>query len=88
MRSEFTKRAAPFLAMVVAGYFLGIYLDQRFTSDEAFYLTASNDRTETPAPTTSTATTSAAACVRKDGSWKNWPWPNVPALSPKCADDR
>ena len=20
----------------------------------------------------------------EDGSWKNWPWPNVPALSPKC----
>ncbi|RTE88221.1 MULTISPECIES: hypothetical protein [Bradyrhizobium] len=24
------------------------------------------------------------ACVGEDGSWKNWPWPNVPALSPKC----
>jgi hypothetical protein len=86
MRSEFAKRAAPFLAMVVAGYFLGTYLDQRFTSDEAFYLRASSDRGEALA--ISTATTSAAACVRKDGSWKNWPWPNVPALSPKCADDR
>lgn len=25
-----------------------------------------------------------SACVGDDGSWKNWPWPNVPALSPKC----
>ncbi|WP_025034018.1 hypothetical protein [Bradyrhizobium sp. DOA9] len=24
------------------------------------------------------------ACVGEDGSWKNWLWPNVPALSPKC----
>ncbi|TFV70620.1 hypothetical protein E4K64_29075 [Bradyrhizobium frederickii] len=26
----------------------------------------------------------APACVGEDGSWKNWLWPNVPALSPKC----
>jgi hypothetical protein len=26
----------------------------------------------------------AAACVRKDGSWKNWVWANVPMLSPNC----
>ena len=26
----------------------------------------------------------ASACVGEDGSWKNWLWPNVPALSPKC----
>ena len=24
------------------------------------------------------------ACVEADGSWKNWLWPNVPMLSPKC----
>jgi hypothetical protein len=29
-------------------------------------------------------TTSGTACVGKDGSWKNWVWANVPALSPKC----
>jgi hypothetical protein len=29
-------------------------------------------------------TNSPAACVAEDGSWKNWLWPNVPALSPKC----
>ena len=28
---------------------------------------------------------SSAACVGEDGSWKNWVWANVPALSPKCA---
>lgn len=26
----------------------------------------------------------SSACVTDDGSWKNWLWPNVPALSPKC----
>ncbi|HET7888842.1 MAG TPA: hypothetical protein VFL62_21670 [Bradyrhizobium sp.] len=26
----------------------------------------------------------SSACVTEDGSWKNWLWPNVPALSPKC----
>jgi NADH:ubiquinone oxidoreductase subunit H len=29
-------------------------------------------------------TTPGTACVSKDGSWKNWVWANVPALSPKC----
>jgi len=26
----------------------------------------------------------SSACVTGDGSWKNWIWANVPALSPKC----
>jgi hypothetical protein len=77
-RSGLARRAATLLVMVVAGYFLGTYLDQRFTSDEAYYRLASSDRVETPA---------ASACIGADGSWKNWPWPNVPALSPKCEDD-
>jgi hypothetical protein len=29
-----------------------------------------------------------AACVGKDGSWKNWRFPNVPTLSPKCRSER
>jgi hypothetical protein len=32
----------------------------------------------------STAQASGTACVGPDGSWKNWVWGNVPALSPKC----
>jgi hypothetical protein len=27
---------------------------------------------------------SSSACVSADGSWKNWVWANVPALSPHC----
>jgi hypothetical protein len=38
---------------------------------------------EAPAPSVS-----SAACVDENGSWKNWPWPNVPMLSPKCRSDR
>ncbi len=30
----------------------------------------------------------SSACVTEDGSWKNWLWPNVPALSPKCPPDQ
>jgi hypothetical protein len=30
------------------------------------------------------AQTTGTACVASDGSWKNWVWANVPALSPKC----
>ena len=30
------------------------------------------------------AQTTGTACVGADGSWKNWVWANVPALSPKC----
>jgi hypothetical protein len=26
-----------------------------------------------------------AVCVDAKGSWVNWPWPNVPTLSPPCA---
>jgi hypothetical protein len=32
--------------------------------------------------------TPTAACVGEDGSWKNWVWANVPALSPNCAPSR
>ena len=31
---------------------------------------------------------SSTACIGEDGAWKNWPWPNVPALSPKCGQNR
>jgi hypothetical protein len=27
-----------------------------------------------------------APCVDAKGSWVNWPWANVPALSPRCED--
>jgi hypothetical protein len=37
---------------------------------------------------TSQVPPTSSACVTDDGSWKNWLWPNVPALSPKCPADQ
>lgn len=34
--------------------------------------------------TAAQAPAGSSACVTEDGSWKNWLWPNVPMLSPKC----
>lgn len=69
---DVAKGCSVFLAVIVAGYLSTTYVDQRFASRET-----------TPAPA-STSTPASSACVGEDGSWKNWPWPNVPALSPKC----
>jgi hypothetical protein len=38
--------------------------------------------------TTEAAETPPVTCVQSDGSYKNWPWPNVPMLSPKCAPEK
>jgi hypothetical protein len=85
-RSGLARGSAIFATMVVAGFFLGTYLDQRFTYDAADYADyhlTSGDRQEAAAPDKS-----RSACVGEDGSWKNWSWPNVPALSPKCKQRR
>ena len=34
-RSDLAKRVATFVIMIVAGFFLGTYLDQRFTARDA-----------------------------------------------------
>lgn len=75
-RAEFIKGSATFLMVIVAGFMSEIYLDRHFASETG--KPASSERTEA----------SSAACVEKDGSWKNWPWSNVPILSPKCREDR
>ena len=67
--SELAKGASVMLGVIVAGYVSTTYVDQRFAASGA------PAQTNGPAP---------SACVEADGSWKNWPWPNVPALSPKC----
>ena len=77
-RAEFAKGSATFLVVIVAGFLSEAYLDRYIAAK-----TMGNDRSEASAPITS-----SAACVEKDGSWKNWPWSNVPALSPKCSEQR
>ncbi|HEX9213195.1 MAG TPA: hypothetical protein VF901_22020 [Bradyrhizobium sp.] len=77
--SDLAKGSSVLLGVIVAGYVSTTYVDQRFAAQ---LKTAS-----APAPTSSPAPTNSpapSACVAEDGSWKNWPWPNVPTLSPKC----
>ena len=68
--SDLAKGSTVLLGVVVAGYVSTTYIDQRFTAP----LKTAN----APAPTGSHF---PSACVDADGSWKNWPWPNVPTLS-------
>jgi hypothetical protein len=82
-RTELAQGSLTFAALIVAGFVSTAQLDRHFAAAEAAKKTPSDSKTELPAPTTP-----SGACVGKDGSWKNWPWSNVPALSPKCPDDR
>ena len=66
---DLAQGSSVFLAVIVAGYVSTSYVDQRFAS------IGTHAPANGPAPT---------ACVGEDGSWKNWPYPNVPTLSPKC----
>ena len=81
--AEFAKGSATFLAVIVAGLLSEAHLDRYLAASETDKKAASSDSADA-----STPSTSSAACVGKDGSWKNWPWSNVPALSPKCREDR
>jgi hypothetical protein len=74
--AEFAKGTTTFVVVIVAGLLSEVYLDWHLAASKAEKKVAS-------APSTS-----SAACVEKDGSWKNWPWSNVPILSPKCREDR
>jgi hypothetical protein len=80
-RAELAKGSATFLVVIVAGLLSETYLDRHLAAVGIDKKAASSDGAEASAPSTS-------ACVGKDGSWKNWPWSNVPILSPKCREDR
>ena len=82
-RAEFAQGSATFLVVIVAGFLSENYLD-RHLAGEIDKKAASS----ASAGATSAEATSSGACVGKDGSWKNWPWSNVPILSPKCREDR
>ena len=85
--SDLAKGSSVFLGVIVAGYVSTIYVDERIapppkTPSET---TSSPAPTSTPAPTDSPAPANGgSACIGEGGSWKNWPWPNVPMGSPKC----
>ncbi|KRR14466.1 hypothetical protein CQ12_35345 [Bradyrhizobium jicamae] len=69
--TELAKGSATFLVVMVAGLLSTVYVDRQFAAAAA---------------PSGASPGSTAACVDADGGWKNWPWPNVPALSPKCRE--
>ncbi|CCE01722.1 hypothetical protein BRAS3809_530010 [Bradyrhizobium sp. STM 3809] len=74
--SDWARGSAVVLGVSLAGYLSTTYVDYRFASHEgALHETAS------PPPAVS-------ACVGDDGRWHNWPWANVPMLSPACRQRR
>jgi hypothetical protein len=86
------------LATIVLTIIVGVrsfdYVNRRFPPKPApvEHVTAQEtskqaDDVPAPAPTTEPVPAPAkpaSACVERDGSWRNWSWPNVPMLSPKC----
>jgi hypothetical protein len=81
-RTELAMGSATFIAVIAAGFLSATSVDRHYAA-AADNTLASGDRLDPQAPSTS-----SAACVGPDGSWKNWVWANVPMLSPKCAADR
>lgn len=88
--SDLAKGSSVFLGVIVAGYVSTVYVDQHLAPPKTASETAS-ETTDSPAPTSTPAPTDSpapanggSACIGEGGSWKNWPWPNVPMGSPKC----
>jgi len=76
--SDLAKGSSVFLGVIVAGYVSTVYVDQRFVEPKG-------SKWATPASTSQqTPEWPPSGCIGSDGSWKNWPWPNVPMGSPKC----
>jgi hypothetical protein len=73
-RSEWFMGVATTVLVIIAGTFSFDYVNRRYQATAA---DPSADTSVAPAKPT-------AACVDGDGAWKNWSYPNVPMLSPKC----
>jgi hypothetical protein len=67
-RRELAKGSVTFLAVIAVGFFSARWVERHYAAATAAAVPSA----------------SSAACVGADGSWKNWVWANVPALSPKC----
>jgi len=85
--SDLAKGSSVFLGVILAGYVSTVYVDQRLAPPAK----AGTETTNSPTPTSSPAPSDSPApvnggspCIGEGGSWKNWPWPNVPMGSPKC----
>ncbi|MET4262093.1 hypothetical protein ABIC09_007068 [Bradyrhizobium sp. S3.12.5] len=85
--SDLAKGSSVFLAVIVTGCVSTIYVDQRLAPPPTTTSATASETApaSTPAPTDSPAPANGgSACIGEGGSWKNWPWPNVPMGSPKC----
>ncbi|WP_314948308.1 hypothetical protein [Bradyrhizobium cosmicum] len=84
--SDLAKGSSVLLGVVIAGYVSTTYVDQRLAPPRT-----ASETTNSPAPTNTRSPTGSptpadgeSPCIGEGGSWKNWPWPNVPMGSPKC----
>jgi hypothetical protein len=72
-RPEFLKGFAVFAITITAAWLSMPYADRYVAS-------VSPDEGKPP--------DAGVTCVQTDGSYRNWPWPNVPTLSPKCPPEK
>jgi len=81
-RSQWVIGIATIVLTIIAGIMSFDYVNRRFPQKSAPTepAAAQDDKERAdPAPVKP-----PGACVERDGSWRNWSWPNVPMLSPKC----
>jgi hypothetical protein len=81
-KSEWIIGLAVIGMTTIAGVISFDYVNRRFppTPAPAEQAAAPDTKEQTDSP----AVKPPGACVEGDGSWRNWSWPNVPMLSPKC----
>ena len=82
---ELIKGLAIFAIIMAAAWLSMPYADRYVTSVAPVKVAIPNDPSKTPAEP---AEAPPATCVQADGSYRNWPWPNVPTLSPKCEPEK
>jgi hypothetical protein len=79
---EWTQGIVTTAIVIVAGVISFSYVNQRFPPPSIERERPAASSTAKPDDATINA---AGPCVAADGSWKNWPFPNVPMLAPECA---
>jgi hypothetical protein len=77
---EFLKGFAVFAIIIGAAWLSMPYVDR-------YVAAVSPVKAAIPEPP-QTADAPPVTCVQSDGSYKNWPWPNVPTLSPRCPPEK
>ncbi|KZD24273.1 hypothetical protein A4A58_22530 [Tardiphaga robiniae] len=73
---------ATIVLTIIAGVMSFDYVNRRFPPKPAPVEQVTEQ--DAKAQTDPAAVKPPGVCVERDGSWRNWSWPNVPMLSPKC----